>query len=592
MESYDDAKAWLDSLPEDSRTFAFHEVRSAIMPAAKWLTDRGEEVGPELSAELAALAFVEDYPQDQWGTYYGPMFVLPNEEGQMVEYPSIKALTALAIRYWERRAAEVSHPCLRQRYADLVWDFSEQVLGDRPDYRVAHLVIDSTIEASSKRLSKHDTFAIKQLKRALDLSLALNDQARIARVRDAMIEFEDLVSEDDLPGTWGFCFDTLVSNKHVPLSDEQTHHIIEALETRLSTFATRQEPGTTEITAAESAALRLEKHFNSEGDVEEANRVIRQYANIVTASVKNLEPLVAHYWLRHLFDVLSSKGLNQDAAALTETLRSLGERTVEGLSEISHEVSIPQQDVEEYLASFTGGALDESLVRIAASFVPNPDHVLEQVKDLAQKAPLQALISHTVLDREGRAVAQVGSVEEDIEGRVIRQTSQNMQIEAYFLAGAIDAVVAHFSPQRDDVAAFLSRSPVFNDDMEPALEAGLEAYLRGDYLSSVCVLIPQIEVAVRNLAKLVGVPLFRPGRHGDLLLRNLDELLRDDIITTIMGARMNSYLQLLLVDQRGWNLRNIVCHGLVPSSALGRGEADRVLHALLLISFIQKKDDA
>jgi hypothetical protein len=592
MESYEDAKAYLDSLPEDSRAFAFREVRSAIMPAANSLTDRGEEVGPELSAELAALAFVEDYPQEHWGTYYGPMFVLPNEEGQMVEYPSVNALTASAIEYWERRAGEVSHPCLRQRYADIVWDLSEQVSGNRPDYRVAHLVIESTVEASTKRLAKHDTLTIKQLKRALDLSLSLNDQARIARVRDAMIEFEDLVSEDDLPGTWGFCFDNLVSNKHVPLSDDQTHHIIEGLETRLATFAARPNPGTTEITAAESAALRLEKYFKSEGDVEEANRVIRQYAKIVTASVDNLEPLVAHHWLRHLFDLLSSKGLNQDAAALTETLRSVGERTVEALSEISHEVSIPQEEVEEYLASFKGGTLDESLVRIAASFVPDPDHVLEQVKDLAQKAPLQALISHTVLDREGRAVAQVGSVEEDIEGRVIRQTSQNMQIEAFFLAGAIDAVVAHFSPHRDDLAAFLSRSPVFNEEMEPALKAGLSAYLGGDYLSSVCVLIPQIEVAVRNLAKLVGVPLFRPGRHGDLLLRNLDDLLRDEIITTIMGARMSSYLQLLLVDQRGWNLRNIVCHGLVPSSALGRGEADRVLHALLLISFIQKKDDA
>ncbi len=517
------------------------------------------------------------------------MFVLPNDEGQMVEYPSIHALPVSTIQYWEERAQEATHTCLRQRYADLVWDLSEPVSGNRPSYRIAQIAIDATIEASLKRLYKYDVFTIKKLKRALGLALSLNDEERVVRVRDAMIEFEDQVAEDDLPGTWGFSFDNLVNNSSVPISDEQLDDIIHSLEARLETFAKRVSPGTTEITAAESAAIRLEKHYQFKGMIDDARRVVREYAAIVVNSIESLEPLVAHHWLRHLHDFLASRGLNEDAEALTDLLQSAGERTVENLTEFSHEINIPQEELDAYYESFKGDSLEESLTRIAANFVPDPDHVTQQVKDLANKAPLQALISHTVLDHEGRPVSQIGSVEEDLEGRVIRQTSQNMEIEKFFLSGAIETVVDHFTPSHEDLVEHLFQSPVFDSEMQPALEAGLSAYLRHDYISSIYVLIPQIEAAIRHLAKLVNIPLYRRGRHGDLLLRNLNDLLRDEFISRILGSRMSSYLLLLLTDQRGWNLRNVVSHGLVPSTMLGRLQADRVLHALLLISIIRKK---
>lgn len=591
MNTYSDVIEYLDSLPEEPGAIALHKIRSDLQAVANSISERGEEVDTELSAELAALAFVEDYSEGHWGTYYGPMFVLPNEEGQMVEYPSIHALSNSTIQYWQERAQNAKHPCLRLRYADLVWDLSEPVSGHRPNYQIAQIAIDGTIEAASKRLYKHDVVTIKKLKRALELALSLNDENRIAEVRDAIIEFEDQVGEDDLPGTWGFSFDCLVEKRNIPLSDEQLYSIFNNIEARLDTFANRASPGTTEITAAESAAIRLDKYYQSKGIMDDAHRVVRKYAEVVVNSVEGLEPLVAHHWLRHLFDFLTSRGMNEDAEALTDLLQSAGKRTIENLSEISQEIQIPQEEIDAYYDSFKGDSLAESLTRIAAHFVPDSERVTQQLMDLAKKAPLQALISHTVLDHEGRPVSQIGSVENDLEGRVIQQTSQNMQIEKFFLSGAIDAVLDHYDLGHEDLVNHLLQSPVFNSEMRPALEAGLSAYLREDYISSVSVLIPQIEAAIRHLANLVGLPLYRRGRHGDLLLRNLDDLMRDEVISQILGTRMSSYLLLLLTDQRGWNLRNIVCHGLVPSTMLGRLQADRVLHALLLISIVRKSVD-
>ena len=590
MDTTQNLDEFLASIPETPHAFAEHEIRSKIEAIGRPYTEHEEEPSPELSAELAALAFVEDYPQDHWGTYYGPMFVLPNDQGQMVEYPSINALTEPMIQYWQKRAHEATHPCLRLRYADLVWDLSESVCGKKPDYRIASIVIDATIETAKRQLHKHDVFTIKKLRRALDLALSLNDKNRIAEVRDAIIEFEDAITQDDLPGTWGFAFETLLGNKRIPITDKQVRHIIESLESRLIRLHDRPSPGTIEITAAESAALKLERYYQSNQNSTYAHHAIRTYADIVEAAASALEPLVAHHWLCHLFSLLSSKGMGEEAAALTEQIRSTNESTVQNLKQIPHEISISKDELEAYYDSFNKGSLEDALTRVAGHFVPDLEQIVQPVKNLAEKAPLQALIAHTILDHEGRAVAQIGSVESDLEGRAIRQISQNLQIEAFFLRGVIDSVFSHFRPQADDLVQYLSRSPIFETEMKPALHAGLSTYLDEDHISSICVLIPQIEATIRSLAKLIGAPLYRVGRHGGLVLRTLDNLLRDEAISETLDSRVASYFRILLTDQRGWNLRNNVCHGLVPPNMLGRGQADRVLHVLLLLSMLEARD--
>ena len=71
--------------------------------------------------EQMAFDFTENYPDNKsgWSTYFGPMFVLPNEEGKMVEYPSIQKITPDIISYWEKRAKESENPVLKARYSNL-----------------------------------------------------------------------------------------------------------------------------------------------------------------------------------------------------------------------------------------------------------------------------------------------------------------------------------------------------------------------------------------------------------------------------------------------------------------------------------------
>ena len=86
-------------------------------------------------AEQIAFEFVENYTNKEtgWGTYYGPMMVFPEQQNQMVEYPSIQKLTLDTLNYWHQRSKETKNPVLSARYADLILDFHKKVSNKNPE---------------------------------------------------------------------------------------------------------------------------------------------------------------------------------------------------------------------------------------------------------------------------------------------------------------------------------------------------------------------------------------------------------------------------------------------------------------------------
>jgi len=59
-----------------------------------------------------------------------------------------------------------------------------------------------------------------------------------------------------------------------------------------------------------------------------------------------------------------------------------------------------------------------------------------------------------------------------------------------------------------------------------------------------------------------------------------------------LGEDLTCYLQVLLVDPLGHNIRNHVCHGHLKPEDFTRQLADRVFHVLLTLSLIRERRDA
>ena len=116
------------------------------------------------------------------------------------------------------------------------------------------------------------------------------------------------------------------------------------------------------------------------------------------------------------------------------------------------------------------------------------------------------------------------------------------------------------------------------------IEKGAQFYLDGDGVTACHLLMPQIEHAICSLALKMNAPALRriPTRDG-YMVQLMDKLFDLKEIKDVLGDDVVFYLRTLLTEQRGLNLRNDLCHGLMNPLYFNINKADRIIHVLLLL---------
>lgn len=540
-----------------------------------------------------AFEFVEDYPNKEtgWGTYFGPMFVMNNNDGTAIESPSIKFVTPEFIEYWSKRAFESQNPILVARYSGLVWDFQNKITGIKPNHKIARLYVRALIDTSTSRIYKREVYIFKKIERALEISSALNDDDLIEKSKLSLITFEKDNSQDTKPGLWGYCFDLLIGNKKVKLSEQEEEAIITELENKLKRLTTSFDAGSKiDPWAAEAAADRLAQYYSKKNKSEDVRRVILKVGKAFEDIMSEASSMQASGWTEHLYRLYSKFNLKEEAAQALLKIRELGPKVSEELKPMSHSMDIPRDEIEKYVTAMTDGTIEEFLESFTFNYIPIKEEVKKQLFQLAKAAPFQFMISRALQDEKGRIVATIGSLENDLEGHIVRQVSQSLTFSSLFMHLIIEKAKEKFPLTKSDILKHIENSPIIDKSRFPIIEESLNAYFRNDFLVFTHLVIPQIEEAMRNLVELAGGNVLKDSkRGGGFQLRTFDEILRDSLLVEVLGEDFATYYRILFTDQRGWNLRNNVFHGLANPTVFNNQTGHRLLHSLLCLGLIRTK---
>ena len=575
---------------KDSKGFDEHVVGSVLR---KLRPDEGEEIELPLLAELMAFDFCENYNHEEtgWGTYFGPMMVWNNGDGTSTESPSIKKVTPEMLDYWENRASLKINPILIARYSGLVWDFKEKITGERPNIELGKEYVRSILQIAQGKFSKQAFDTFTKLERALKLSIGFNDPELIKLCKETIISFEKDNAIDDKPGLWGYSFDLLIANKKVVLEDEEERNIIDDLEDRLSELTDGSEEKKIDPWAAERAAERLAIYYRKKQKPDDVQRVIFKIGEAYEAIISDGSAMQIAGWYDHLYQLYKSYGFRNEADNYLKKIREIGPKTTEELGTISHSFEIPREKIEGFVTGITEGEIKDVLTRIAIHFIPQKEQVKEQVLDLSKNNPLTYLISQQILDEKGRVVSTIGPLDNDLEGHIIRQISQNLSFSSIFMREAYRKMILDGDLNTQIIIDFIRDSPVISENRISIIEKGLQAYFNDDYLTCIHLLIPQIEEAIRTLVEIAGGNVLKQARGGGYHLRTFDELLRDEITMNSLGEDFADYFRIIFTDQRGWNLRNSVCHGMSPPEVFNIQTADRIIHAVLALGLIHERKE-
>lgn len=542
-----------------------------------------------LRAEVFAFEFVgkRNSERSPWGTYFGPRFILGGEGC----FPDIRHLDEDIFTYWKQRLEETKHPRIKARYADLIWDLMKAATGRKPDHRIALSAINLYIE--DLQYPVESMCHVFQLERALNLAIFLKKHDKIEDIVNQMFSLHKRTSD---PNKMGLCWIPLVIlyevRKRATLSEEQEREIINRMEGFLAQWA-EIDSGNFNHSYARDAGRELAQIYRSRREPTEAQRIVMTLGGAIECFVRSASPLIGRTWLEKLHQDYLEVGLRSEADRVLGKMRELGVKAAEEMKPITSTIEIPTEEVNAHIDSLLEGGIDDCWNNVSACYILNGTDVWNQVRETQELAPLFSRIKISIGGELPRV--QVGGVQDDEEGRFFLQASMQISIKSPFLSKVIKQMFESYALTAEDFVERLYCSPIFDAGRKDILTCGVERYQSGDFVSAIHILVPQIEHLLRTLlGSFGGTTSVR--KEGVFREKDLGQVLSDPVMQHCFQTQgiedIRRYFQALLTEQRGWNMRNQVCHGLPSSQGwFTRDRAVRLLHVLMVLSLFQPSED-
>lgn len=489
------------------------------------------------------------------------------------------SITNENIKYWEYRSTNSKNPVLIARYAGLVYELEEIVSIEKPKFSVVKRYVTALLDLIEQNLFKVPVYAKYKCQRALHVALEYNIATLIQRCKIVIMDLEDKISQNDKPGLWGFSYDFLIDAKKKLLNEEEETILITKLEKRFSELINEK------TTESEYALKRLASYYFLKGNKYDLKRVFLEYEKMLESVQSNVFQKIHH--LENLFNKFRQFQLNDESKKVLIKIRELSKHVHEEMKVVSSEMEFSVEQIDNYTNWIWSADSELTFSRIAYLNVPSIEEENKRLAELAKEMPLSFMLSNSILDKDGRRVANIRSINEDTEDHLIRQLSIIMRINTVFLHYIFEEGIKRELFNSKFILNFLNRCGFIDIDRLYIIELGLDAYFTKNYITSIHLIIPQFEHSIRKILESSGGNVLIE-KNGVFQLKTLEHLLNEPIIKDIFGTDWCYYFKALFTDKRAWNLRNDLAHGMMNIEEFSKQNADRLIHAIMCLACIRK----
>jgi hypothetical protein len=550
---------------------------SALAGADSWFTvySRLSNAAPEgeqdrYRALVWAFGYLLISPTDveqrqREGSPFGALFEF--ETGRLP--PPLHDVPHEEVAVWATAFKEIADPRLRSRIGDLLWERRVE-----PRYDLKARDACEALLALAEVDGWNDMESTEGLVRALELASMLRDEQLERRVVDKLITTAD------------------AELGHGPERPGITYTLLEAL-ARL--------PATRRPTELRELVDRTEQgygndpyHFEATIDLltviapAEQAQLRRRQAERWREAARAGEGILRAAFLERALDVARMHGPKELADELRVELGQLTEEDL-GLKLVSSEVQVPAERVEQFLDLFVSfDSWQKSLTAFGRHGPPGgePDESEREYERRRQAHPMSFLVTRTLVDPD--SAIPIVHATDDASHRLLALTQQRQLAGSIWATFATD-ILHRFTgkygrPSRDDLTAFFTTDLIDSAAAERIARA-FELFWDGAADDSAHVIAPRLEGVLRNLARELGLPIIRepeadrPGR-----VRTLGELM-PAMEGRLPSAGWHDYLNLLLRDPLGFNLRNVIAHGV--RAQISEHDSALLLHAACFLRLMQ-----
>ncbi len=540
--------------------------------------------------EQLAFRLQPQHGENPWGNYhYGPQFTFRAANGAPVYSPAFAEVTKEAVEYWNDRISECNNPLLKLRYATLVWDFQPSICHKQNNGNLYNIIVDAALDVCNGDYFKHPVLTVNMLEWLF--AFTRNREDSFAKVKTAYADFEKRHSVDDAIRYWASRFQIMLDNKKC-FSEEEKEKLVAEHEARLSRLANPGEDLPLNPWTVKAQACLLADYYTSKTEKEKVKRVLAvmeksfhdykgamaemQYAGIL----ENIQHLYRHY------------NLDSEAKRMMVDVQNAYQEALAEMQPQKFEFEIPEEVKKQADLMFGKGAERDQTRwdNFTLYFIPLKNEEEKSLKELAQKFPFRYMMGSHFLDAKGRPMAEVGSLESDFDGNLALHVVKNMNLKFHFLSMAIQEMLDCEAISVDKIMNNrIIPCPIFEEDRYDIIREALQCFMDEKYVLFSHLIIPQLENAICNLVEMSGMSALKISRKGKgYQLKTLDDLLRMQPVIDALTEDGAYYLRLVLTNQLGLNLRNLMCHGIATPQHFGYNAAAWLLHVLFMLSAIRE----
>lgn len=341
----------------------------------------------------------------------------------------------------------------------------------------------------------------------------------------------------------------------------------------------------------ERSFLEIEEKLNSIYGYTDLSRMARErraqsFVDEALFREEKNDFLAAAIFYEDALKIYQELGDKEKIKLYKNKLTEANKKSVKGFKRGSAETSILKEKIEKLTdIILTAPNLNEALLRLAFcdGLLPNYQGLVKQTEEMKTSHPLQFLVNTQVIDKEGHLL----SVDRDPFYSIL---ARNSMISITFMTiliinRIIERLLQEKGLIKDNLILYLKNWGLIDDNNLKIIEHGIERYFAKDYISSLHILVPQLEAAIRTLLKKGGIQTISFERGTTSTQESsLTELLERPEFREIFGETLRWYMKLVLVEKLGLNLRNDIAHGLIEFEKCNLSNANTILHIFILLT--------
>lgn len=570
----------------DKKGFDFQDIVCSLDSL-----DESEALKPEYLYERVAFSLQPQHDVNPWGNFYlGPQITYSDNDGNLYYIPSFEQISQGALLHWEMRYKEVVNPLLKMRYAALVWDYKKLITGKSYDSDLYQIFTNSMLVVCNGDYLSHPILTVNVLERLFDVTR--RQPAELQKVKQAYIDFEMRYPEDDAVRIWSSRFQQMLKHKKSFTSDEIATIVLEH-EKRLERLSSPKGNNRINPWVVEKQAILLADYYKTISRLDNIKRVFSVVEQAFHKESINMSSLQLVGNLENIQHYYSKYNLYEEAKRMMMDIQQMGSKVIQELTPHTYEYKIPQEIYEQADIMFGNKATsdEERWNNFVVYFIPYRSKEMIKMKELAKKYPLKFMTATNLLDAKGRPMSIIKPIDVDPESNLALHITQKLNHEAHFLGIAIDKLISAKAFSTEKIMNnIISKSPIFEEERYKIISDALDFFFEKKYVLFCHLIVPQIENATCNIVEMGGGCVLRVQKSDKgFQLKTLDELLREKPIINSITEDGSYYLRLVLTNQIGLNIRNLICHGILPAEYFGYETANRLLHVLILLGMIKKE---